>query len=365
MNQAVFVDRDNTLIANDDDLGDPDQVKLIQGAASALASLRGLGYKIVVVSNQGGVARGVMSEADVEQVNQRTADLVKQTSGATIDRFYYCPYHPEGTVEKYRREHPWRKPQPGMLQQASRDLNLDLSRCWMVGDAARDVEAGRAAGVSTVLVQDTPTEPHKAPGRPDFVVGSLVAAARIVAQQNPRESPSDSDDAAHREPITAHTSAQTPPSPGADRDASAPPVAQPQSTERPITQVLQRASAPFKPWTIQASDDTDAESPAPAEPRPAAASPRRAAQPPPPPASNQRIEELLDQILVQLKGRRADEGDFSFSKLLAGVFQVFALTAALMAVLNLSDTQTLLGWMGGAILFQLAVISLLILHWQR
>jgi hypothetical protein len=207
-------------------------------------------------------------------------------------------------------------------------------------------------------------EPHKAPGRPDFVVGSLVAAARIVAQQNPRETPSDSDESAHREPITAHTSAQTPPSPGADRDASSPPVAQPQSTERPITQALQRATGPFKPWTIQTSDDTDAESPAPAEPRLVAESPRHAT-PPPPPASNQRIEELLDQILVQLKGRRADEGDFSFSKLLAGVFQIFALAAALMALLNLSDTQTLLGWMGGAILFQLAVISLLILHWQR
>ena len=115
MTAAVFLDRDNTLIHNDGDLGDPDAVRLIKGAASAIASLRGLSYKIVVVSNQGGVARGKFTEQDVQAVHERIAQLVKETSGTVIDRFYYCPYHPEGKTKKYRREHPWRKPQPGMI----------------------------------------------------------------------------------------------------------------------------------------------------------------------------------------------------------------------------------------------------------
>src|SRR5690606_40470943 len=115
---AVFLDRDNTIIHNDGDLGDPEQVFLIQGAASAIASLRGLNFKIIVVTNQGGVARGKYTEADVEKTNQRVADLVKAASGANIDRFYYCPYHPLGTVEQYKQEHEWRKPAPGMILQA-------------------------------------------------------------------------------------------------------------------------------------------------------------------------------------------------------------------------------------------------------
>ena len=88
MTAAVFLDRDNTLIHNDGDLGDPDEVHLVKGAASAIASLRGLSYKIVVVTNQGGVARGKFSEADVQAVNERIAELVKATSGSSIDRFY-------------------------------------------------------------------------------------------------------------------------------------------------------------------------------------------------------------------------------------------------------------------------------------
>src|SRR5688572_19204699 len=119
MNRAVFLDRDNTLIENDGDLGDPRQVRLIAGAATAVAAMRKMGFQIVVVTNQGGVARGKYGEADVEQVHARISDEVRRESGATIERFYYCPYHPEAVVGRYRCEHPWRKPQPGMLLQAA------------------------------------------------------------------------------------------------------------------------------------------------------------------------------------------------------------------------------------------------------
>ncbi|HEX7010697.1 MAG TPA: HAD-IIIA family hydrolase [Phycisphaeraceae bacterium] len=209
MHRAVFLDRDNTLIHNDGDLGDPEQVRLIQGAASAIASLCGLGFRVVVVTNQGGVARGKYTEADVEAVHQRIRELVQHAAnGARIERFYYCPYHPEGTVKAYRREHPNRKPQPGMLLQAARDLNLDLSQSWMVGDQMRDIAAGAAAGTRTILLTGAqPAEVSPRKGRkadqpappaddatgvkPDFIAQSLVEAVRIIAQHRKPDSGED------------------------------------------------------------------------------------------------------------------------------------------------------------------------------
>ncbi|MAX25576.1 MAG: hypothetical protein CMJ19_13835 [Phycisphaeraceae bacterium] len=193
MNAAVFLDRDNTIIHNDGDLGDPKQVKLIQGAASAIASLRGLGYLIVIVTNQGGVARGKYGVEDVDKVHEKITQLVYENAGAKIDRFYFCPYHPKGLVEKYTREHPWRKPQPGMLLQAAKDLQIDMDQSWMIGDALRDIEAGAAAGVRTILLKpDAQTLPplkaseHGAGDeevRPDFVASTIIEATRVIAQQ--------------------------------------------------------------------------------------------------------------------------------------------------------------------------------------
>jgi D,D-heptose 1,7-bisphosphate phosphatase len=151
---AIFLDRDNTLIDNDGDLGDPAKVKLRAGVPEGLRKLRSAGYNLIVVTNQGGVARGDFTEADVDAVHQRIAELVDQAvdERGLIDRFYYCPYHPEGTLTEYQREHPWRKPQPGMLLQAARDLELDLQGSWMIGDQQRDIAAGRSAGCRTVLL---------------------------------------------------------------------------------------------------------------------------------------------------------------------------------------------------------------------
>lgn len=224
MQPAVFLDRDNTIIHNDGDLGDPAQVRLIQGAASAIASLKGLGYSIVVITNQGGVARGKYTEKDVQAVHERINELVRQTSGGSIDRFYYCPYHPEGTVEQYKREHPWRKPQPGMLTQAAQDMQIDMAQSWMVGDQMRDIEAGLAVKVRTVLLREdaeelTPlqieqlgnaeVEPAPFEGRtePHFSARSLIEAVRIIAQQRDpnaaeRNKRGQADEARRRRDVT-------------------------------------------------------------------------------------------------------------------------------------------------------------------
>ena len=147
---AVFFDRDNTLIVSDGYLGDPAKVALVKGAADAIARARSLGYAVVCFSNQSGVARGMFSEEDVQAVNARTDELLRsENPAAVIDRHEFCPFHPEGTVEAYRQESDRRKPKPGMILAAADKLALDLSRSWVVGDAARDIEAGKAAGLAS------------------------------------------------------------------------------------------------------------------------------------------------------------------------------------------------------------------------
>ncbi len=180
--RAIFLDRDNTIIQNDSDLGNPGEVRLIRGAAHAIGSLRQLGYRIIVVSNQGGVARGKYTERDVDAVHERIAQMVHDSAGAIIDRFYYCPFHPDGTVAEYAKEHPWRKPQPGMLLEAARSLDLELRECWMIGDHERDIDAGRAAGCQTILI----TRKTSVNTRADFQAASLAEAAAIIAQNRVR-----------------------------------------------------------------------------------------------------------------------------------------------------------------------------------
>lgn len=205
MRRAVFLDRDGTLIANDGDLGDPSRVRLLPGAAEACAILRGAVAEaaargagapaaaspshplersdaaLVVVTNQGGVARGAYDETAVERTNDEIESQLRLATGLprVIDAFYHCPFHPEGTVERYRREHPWRKPAPGMLFAAARDLELDLARSWLVGDAERDVLAGRDAGCRTILLASDPSSVRPETAA-DFVDSSLLAASRRI-----------------------------------------------------------------------------------------------------------------------------------------------------------------------------------------
>lgn len=153
MPPAIFLDRDDTLIHCDDvapdgDLGDPALVRLVPGAADACSRLKAAGYRLIVVSNQGGVARGRFTVTDVERVNARLNELL----GGAIDAFRFCPYHPRGAVPEFTREHPWRKPQAGMFFDAALALSIDLPRSWTIGDADRDMQAGRAAGTRTIQI---------------------------------------------------------------------------------------------------------------------------------------------------------------------------------------------------------------------
>ncbi|MEM1167335.1 MAG: HAD family hydrolase [Planctomycetota bacterium] len=187
MPRAVFFDRDDTLIrcrdiTPDGDLGDPSLVELIGGAETAADLLKRRDYKLGVITNQGGVARGRYTTDEVEAVNTRLNELL----GGRIDTFRYCPYHPEGVIEPFKREHFWRKPSPGMLLDAAEELGVKLSESWMVGDSPRDIVAGRAAGCRTVLFLRPGMGATAAAGA-DYAVSSLVDAAELIAASEPIE----------------------------------------------------------------------------------------------------------------------------------------------------------------------------------
>jgi D-glycero-D-manno-heptose 1,7-bisphosphate phosphatase len=141
---AVFLDRDGTLNVEKGYVHLPKDWEWIPGAPEALRRFRRMGYKIVVVSNQSGVARGYYSSRDVEIFHRWIAKECARR-GARVDAFYFCPHGPgDGCA--------CRKPKPGMILRAARKLKIDLSRSWMIGDHVRDVEAGQAAGVKPLFV---------------------------------------------------------------------------------------------------------------------------------------------------------------------------------------------------------------------
>jgi len=143
---AAFLDRDGTLLDELGYLGDPDGVRLLPGVAAALVRLRRAGVATVVVTNQSGIARGYFDERAYARVQARVDSLLA-AGGALLDGSYHCPHHPELGEPPWRRQCECRKPAPGMILQAARELGLDLERSFVVGDALRDLEAGRRAGV--------------------------------------------------------------------------------------------------------------------------------------------------------------------------------------------------------------------------
>ena len=154
-NRAVFLDRDGVLIEDSGSLvRRPDQLRIIPGVPTALADVRALGFLTVVVTNQTVVARGMVTERELGQLHTRLQEKLRQREeAARIDAFYVCPHHPNADLPAYRMNCACRKPKPGMLLRAERDLDLDLSRSIMVGDRPSDIAAGQFAGCRTVLVE--------------------------------------------------------------------------------------------------------------------------------------------------------------------------------------------------------------------
>lgn len=180
---AIFWDRDDTLIKDPGYLSDPELVELLPGAADAMRRLGEAGFENVIVTNQSGIARGLLDEAKLEEIHGRLRRLLRE-QGVEVDAIYFCPYlaGPEAVVEAYRKESDLRKPKPGMLAQAALERKLDLAASWSIGDSVRDAEAGRAAGCRTILVKNPkkPNQPTRRTREVDFVVDSLSQAVEVV-----------------------------------------------------------------------------------------------------------------------------------------------------------------------------------------
>jgi len=170
MRPFVAFDRDGTLIVDKNYLSDPALVELLPGAREAMDELRAAGYGIVLVTNQSGVGRGYFSLRSVEDVHARLRELVGE-----FDGIYICPHAPEEACY-------CRKPRPGMLVQASRELGFDLSQCTVIGDKDVDVDLARNAGARAVLVTTGYGAQHLAEGRvqPDYVAANLGGAVRWI-----------------------------------------------------------------------------------------------------------------------------------------------------------------------------------------
>jgi D-glycero-D-manno-heptose 1,7-bisphosphate phosphatase len=152
MKPAVFFDRDGTLNEEIGYLGDPARVRLLAGAPEAVAAARSAGFATVIITNQSGIARGLLTEAQVQAVNARVVANLK-LHHAEIDAVYYCPHHPEGTVEAFRGRCDCRKPAPGLLKRAAVECGLDLAASYVIGDKASDVGLAAQAGAKGLLVR--------------------------------------------------------------------------------------------------------------------------------------------------------------------------------------------------------------------
>jgi D-glycero-D-manno-heptose 1,7-bisphosphate phosphatase len=146
MNRAIFLDRDGTLNFDHGWIASPSKIELLPGAAEAVRDINEAGFLAVLVTNQPVIARGECTEAEVAAIHHRLEFLLAE-SGARLDAIYYCPHHPDAGSRCGCR-----KPAPGLLERAARDLNIDIARAWMIGDSERDLGAAAAFGIPAALV---------------------------------------------------------------------------------------------------------------------------------------------------------------------------------------------------------------------
>jgi len=189
MEKAIFFDRDGVLNVDNDFITDISQVSLYPDAPEIIAFCRGLGFKIFVVTNQAAVARGLLSEEELQKLNERYKKLLlKSNPDAVIDKIYYCPHHPQANVEKFRQVCECRKPKAGMIFQAQKEFNLDLEKSFLIGDRISDIMAGKTAGCKTIqflsgkhtaapIISDVKIDENI---KPDFTITDLKELKGIV-----------------------------------------------------------------------------------------------------------------------------------------------------------------------------------------
>lgn len=193
MERVVFLDRDGTINKEVNYLYKKDDLELLPKVPEAISLLRNHGYKIVVVTNQAGVARGYYSEEDVNRLHQYLNQLLKKQN-AGIDDFFFCPHHPEYGIGKYRLDCNCRKPGTGMFEQLEQKMKIDKEHSFMIGDKLLDVQAGKRFGIRGILVATGYGESEYQSARTrqqqseyEFYAPNLMAAAEYIIRQDKKE----------------------------------------------------------------------------------------------------------------------------------------------------------------------------------
>jgi D-glycero-D-manno-heptose 1,7-bisphosphate phosphatase len=374
--KAIFFDRDDTLIEDPGYINNPEQVKLLDGVPEALIQLKALGYKLIVATNQSAVAHGIVTEKVLGEIHDRLKQLLAEKS-AFLDRIYYCPYHPEGIVPKYRKESDWRKPNPGMLLKAADEMDIDLNKSWCVGNSSRDIEAGRRAGCKTILIDLPPSRQKQISpmalltrATPDHKAVNIKEAVNIIKKYIR----SSAEEQMQTQPIT---SSQIEPAPQITEEvpevpeiAESPEQIETQQTATELQepdvdiQPIEAETEPVEPPVPLTEQQRE-----PAEPQIQPAEPQT--QQPRQEIPADKTEALLSSILVQLKSMQRTEmfGEFSVMRLLAGIMQILVLFCLLVTVWFLmsperQDNMVFIA-LGFAIVLQLMTLTFYIMQGKR
>lgn len=194
--RAIFLDRDGTLTHPRHYPSRPEDLRIYDGIGPELRALRRMGFRLVVITNQSGLARGYFTLADLERMHAYLRGSLALW-GVRLDAIYHCPHHPDGVVPGLAMRCGCRKPQPGMLLRAADELHFSLADSWVVGDILDDVEAGHRAGCRSVLVDLGAEAPAEAPPRrPDYIARDTVHALRVIRAiegDDPGDTPVETD----------------------------------------------------------------------------------------------------------------------------------------------------------------------------
>ncbi|MBN2591351.1 MAG: D-glycero-beta-D-manno-heptose 1,7-bisphosphate 7-phosphatase [Sedimentisphaerales bacterium] len=354
--KAIFLDRDDTLIEDPGYISDPDQVKLLDGVPEALIQLKSLGYKLIIVSNQSGIARGIFTEKRLEQIHNRLKQLLAEKN-AYLDNIYYCPYHPDGIVQKYRKESNCRKPNPGMLLRAYAEMKIDLEQSWCIGNSISDIEAGAKAGCKTILV-DVPNRAKskdslgtKSSVSPDYKAVNMKEAVNIIKKylRTPNEKKDQNQPAPEKyeEPVSETPEISQEPEPVQKIQES--PAEQIVEPKEQIQEFMEPSPEPVKQEEQPKEENTQI---------------KIENQNP----SESKTELLLSDIAGQLRKMQRENmfSEFSVMRLIAGIVQILVLFCLLSTIWFLmsseSKSESVFTSLGFAIVLQLMALTFYIMQ---
>jgi len=177
INRAIFLDRDGVIVEDTGYISSPEELVLFPDVLPVLKQLQH-SFRLIVVTNQSGVARGYFTEEDLFAINERVIQMLAGY-GIGLDAIYYCPHHPEEGIGEYRVECECRKPKPGLLRLATEEFGIELDKSFLIGDKDIDIQAGRAIGIKTIKIIRNDREPPDASGA-DYIINTFSEVSNII-----------------------------------------------------------------------------------------------------------------------------------------------------------------------------------------